>query len=120
MCSMSIEDRKASVLNCIGLGLSYAQAEVLAECSAEEREQLAADEMFQARVAYKAESLKRRLLESIIGACEMNVAVGTTTEARWLLEKLDKERFGNGKSAGDALSEGSSVQVYLPDNGRDR
>lgn len=118
---MAIEERKASILNCVALGLSYAQAEVLAECSVEEMEQLSKDEAFQARVRFKAESLKRTLLERILGAVDQNAAYGTTTEARWLLEKLDKERFGNGKSAeSDAPKDEAHVTIYIPDNGRAR
>lgn len=117
---MALEDRKATILNCVGLGLSYAQAEVLAECSTDEMEQLSKDEAFQARVRYKTESLKRVLLERVLNASEMNAAYGTTTEARWLLEKLDKERFGSGKSTEAPSPDQATITVYLPDNGRDK
>ena len=117
---MALEDRKATILNCVGLGLSYAQAEILAECTAEETELLDKDEAFQARVKFKAESLKRTLLERVLRASEMNEAYGSTTETRWLLEKLDKERFGSGKGNDTPSPDQATVTVYLPDNGRDR
>jgi hypothetical protein len=118
---MALDERKSAILNCVGLGLSYAQAEILAECSADDSIALQSDTQFQARVKFKQESLKRVLLERIIDVSEKNAAYGTSTEARWLLEKLDKERFGNGKSAEQSDPSGQAqVSIYLPDNGRAR
>lgn len=119
---MAVAEKQAAILNCIGVGLSYSQAEILAECTAEEAEELAADSAFQARVKFKQESLKRTLLQRIMDASALNAAVGSTTETRWLLSKLDKERFGDGAGAGDVGTRQPEdvVHVYLPDNGRDR
>jgi hypothetical protein len=117
---MDINEKSNLLLNMVALGMDFESACLLAELTQEEQDALAADEQFMRNVSFSAKCLERDLLYRLQDAMKGNASVGNTTEVRWMLERLNKERFGKGAGT-DSSNEGleSHVHIYLPDNGRD-
>lgn len=91
---MHLDEKKAQVYRLVKLGMSRAEAELLAEISLEEQELLDADPMYVRRCELQRLIEERDLLVHLDDIAEDNAIKGVSTEIRWKLERLNPARWG--------------------------
>lgn len=84
------------VYRAISVGMEPYAAMLLAELTDEQIKFLDEDPDFNRHVKYHQNKKEFDLLTKLDDAMRDNLAHGITTEARWLLSKLNRKRFGNG------------------------
>ncbi len=90
------EAKLEAVYDAIALGMAPYEAMLLSELTDEQIELLDSDPDFNRHVRFKQQLAVHNLLEDVHTAMAFNINKGITTEARWLLSKLDRKHFGNG------------------------
>lgn len=85
-------------MRCIRLGMALEEAYLLAECSLEEQDALSRDEPFLYRVQVQKAIQERDLLQKLNTIIEVNASLGKGEDLRWLLSKLNRKRYGDGKN----------------------
>ena len=92
---MDFEAKVDMIKRCLKLGMDLDSAMILAECSDEDMERINADSTLTRSFDITAKFYEMDLLQKLDTALTMNVRFGNTTEVRWLLERINKARFGN-------------------------
>jgi hypothetical protein len=87
--------RLDNALKSIRLGMDVYQALLIAEFSDKEIEYLDDDPVFAKKVRFTQHIAERDILLQIHAAKDHNIPRGRTAVARWLLEHMNKERWGN-------------------------
>jgi len=97
---LSAEDlqvKKASILKYINVGLGPETAYILAGTTDKEKEELAADLSFQEFLQAGTAALEYELLQNVRKSMDMNIRVGKSDEARWLLGIINPARYSGKK-----------------------
>jgi len=117
---MDLTEKKGLIMNVIRLGMDLPSAFLLAECSLEEQQQIEAEPSFTMQVRFAEKMLEKNILDRFHNAMMGNLMQGNTADARWFLERTNRERFGSAvaKEASGGGGE-QNVHVYIPDNKRD-
>lgn len=118
---MELSEKIGRILNVIKLGMDLPAAFILAECTLEEQEAIEADPSFQLKVQFSQKKLEEDILEKFKNAMHGNLMAGNTSDARWLLERLNRERFGSSSKVTETSTGAgeTNVHIYIPNNGRD-
>ncbi len=95
-----LQAKKKNILEYTKTGLSFSQACLLANLPAEQTAELQKDESFQYCVRQQKAMLEFSMLEQIVAVARNSTRTGMTTDARWLLEKLNPEDWGKQQAAG--------------------
>jgi hypothetical protein len=94
---MELRDKTFIAEQYIRLGMGVYKSLIAAECTADEVEALTEENSdFMKRAAFLQAKEIASLLEDVHTAKDINIPRGISLEARWLLSKLDVERFGEG------------------------
>ncbi len=91
---MELEQKKEMAYRFLKLGMPLYSAQILAEFTQEEMDDLEEDKSFQRQVSFVKQKEISRLLERIDSIIDMNTQKGVSTEIRWKLGKLDSAAFG--------------------------
>ena len=92
---------------------------LLAECSLEEQQAIEAEPSFLIQVKFAEKMLEKNILDRFHNAMMGNLMQGNTADARWFLERINREKFGNNAPKGNESAGGEqNVHVYIPENGR--
>lgn len=94
-----LQAKKAQVLSYIEDGMDIERAFILTQTSTEMQETLAADESFMLLVDSAQATLEHTLVKRLLRIAEENEARGISTEIRFLLPKLNPDRWGSGKNS---------------------
>ena len=97
---MLLSEKKGFILKYVRLGMDIPSSMICAECTDEEMELLDADTEFQRIIKFTGKYEESRMLEDFERARKANISLNDTRDTRWLLEKIDPERFGTGKKSG--------------------
>ncbi len=89
------DPRLDAVFRCIRVGMDPYASMLIAEFTDAEIERLDKDPWVQTRVRFEQQIKEKLLLDKLDEAMEINLRTGGTTEARWLLSRLNKQRWGN-------------------------
>jgi hypothetical protein len=95
---MDIQAKAESVMRCVRLGMALEEAYLLAECSLEEQDSLGRDEAFLYRVQVQRSIQERDLLQKLNTIIELNASMGKGEDLRWLLSRINRKRYGDGKA----------------------
>ena len=88
-------DRRLDIVyNCIRVGMAPYQALLIAQYTDDEIASLDNDPAFLARVRFEQTMKEKTLLDSLDKVRLMNERNGSSTETRWLLERINKPRWG--------------------------
>jgi hypothetical protein len=105
-----------AIYSAIYLGMAPYESMLLSMLTDEQMEALDADPVFNRRVLFYQQKRVRDVLTSTDDAMTRNLRIGITTEARWLLSKLDRKRFGNGP--GEVADSGDLPPVSYSKRGK--
>lgn len=94
-----MQSKRQLILEYAKLGMEFDRAALLAECSLQEQEELEKDDGFQRSLKACNALVERDLLKELSDVKRINVACGNSTEVRWMLERLNRKRWGGGGSS---------------------
>lgn len=117
---MSLDNKKRIITECVTLGMDLDRAMLVAECDESENVALREDASFMHDVNARSAINERVLLNKLDECMELNTAIGRSDEVRWKLERINPSKWGKGGSVGKTNDApvAASVQIYIPDNGR--
>lgn len=112
---MVLSEKKAFVLKYIRLGMDALSAMICAECTDEEISSLDTDNDFQRQIKLVSKLEEMRMLEGFERARANNLSMNDTRDTRWMLEKINPDRFGAGfkKSSGKNVA---SIRIDFGDS----
>jgi len=94
---MELKSKLYAAEQFIRLGMDVYKSLIAAECTADEIEELMAENSdFMKKAEWVQAKQVAELLEDVHKAKAVNIPRGISTEARWLLGKVDVARFGDG------------------------
>ena len=94
---MELKSKLYAAEQFIRLGMDVYKSLIAAECTVDEIEALMAEGSdFMKKAEWLQAKQVAELLEDVKKAKEINIPRGVSTEARWLLGKVDSTRFGEG------------------------
>ncbi len=91
---MTFESKKEHILRCVKLGMDLLQAELVAECSLSEIDQLDEDKKFLRQIKFHYAISEFQLLEKHDRAMHNQLTEGKTGAAQWKLERMNPKRWG--------------------------
>lgn len=89
------DPRLDSVFRCIRVGMDPYASMLIAEFTDDEIALLDADPYVQTKIRFEQQYKEKVLLDKLHNAMDMNLRTGGTMEARWLLSRLNKTKWGN-------------------------
>jgi len=113
--SMNIDEKFEHMKRALRLGMDTTAAAIVAGISASELEELEERPDFKARVEFTRREHERVLLERMERIAEANEHIGTSTETRWLLERINPTRWGN-RGSGKEVPHLRIIEFLGPDN----
>ena len=102
-------DKRRTVLELVKLGMALDSAAYTAECSAQEMLEMQEDDEFMRHVAASHAILERDLLKKLHTVLDMNTNIGNSTEVRWMLERVNSERWGSSSKVQLSGNNGESL-----------
>lgn len=94
---MELKSKLYAAEQFLRLGMDVYKSLLAAECTADEIEELMAENSdFMKKAEWVQAKQVADLLEDVKKAKDINIPRGISTEARWLLGKVDSTRFGEG------------------------
>ena len=98
---MTIEQKKEHILRCIKLGMDNYSSYIVATCTTEEIDLLDKDELFQSLIEQQYKLAEYDLLKDHEIAMRTAINRGNANPVQWRLEKLNPDKWGNGKGKSD-------------------
>ena len=94
---MELKSKLYAAEQFLRLGMDVYKSLIAAECTSDEIDTLMAEKSdFMVKAEWIQAKQVAELLEDVKKAKEINIPRGISTEARWLLGKVDATRFGEG------------------------
>jgi hypothetical protein len=93
--SEKLDSKKQLIYQAIDTGIDFYSACVLAECEDTDISEMENDKEFTQLIRHKEKAFEQRLLKDIHGARRLELEKGQTATTRWLLEKINPDRWGN-------------------------
>ena len=91
---MTLVNKKEHILRCIQLGMELFKAELVAECTEEEMDEIANDEHFAEIVEQYQAIHEYDLLTKHQTAMDIQISTGRSGAVQWKLEKINPGRWG--------------------------
>lgn len=97
---MNLDQKKEHVIRCVRLGMDLVSAALVAECTADELDEIESDETFIRLIDIYAAIEERDLIVKFNRAMEDELHSGKTHAVRWKLERVNPRRWGQRDSGG--------------------
>lgn len=110
---MELDNKKNHIIRCIQLGMDVYSAEIIAQCTVEEMDQLSNDEDFNNQILFYQKYQEQELLQQHKEASLIAGLKGNTHGFEWMLEKINPDKFGRNGSIDLNVPKG--IEIYLPE-----
>lgn len=100
---MDLQGKKQHIERCIKLGLTLYKSMLIAGCTSDEMSLIENDDQYLRRIETLNAIYEHDLLKHIERAIAINVNMGKTTEVRWMLERINPEKWGQKSSVNNDI-----------------